>query len=116
MGAAGERGGRKMFQIFMEMVVAPLCWATGAGLKKLVGRPRSESGFVELCLGVLFYLVLLVVLPVAVFSIHAATMKYPTSEPAKHVVIDQCRTAQDANAAVRALCKAMHRKAGTERL
>jgi hypothetical protein len=116
MGAAGWRGGRKVFRVFMEMIVAPLCWVTGAGLKKLVGTPRSESGFVELCLGLLFYLVLLVALPVAAFPIHAAAMKYPTTEPAKHVVIDQCRAPQDANAALRALCKAMHREAGAERL
>ena len=53
-------GTRMIADFFFEVIVEGLFWSTGAGLKKLTGRPLSESGYSEKWLGFLFYAALIV--------------------------------------------------------
>jgi hypothetical protein len=48
-----------MADFILEMITEGLFWSTGAGLKKLTGRPLSETGASEKWLGFLFYLALI---------------------------------------------------------
>jgi hypothetical protein len=46
--------GELLGEILMMVIAEKVCWAIGAGLKKIAGRPLSETGSGEELLGFLF--------------------------------------------------------------
>jgi len=56
-------------EIFLMPIAEKVCWAIGAGLKTIAGRPLSETGSSEELLGFLF-LVFLVFAGSVYLSVH----------------------------------------------
>lgn len=54
------------------MILEGLLWGTGAGLKKLTGRPLSETGSAEKWLGFFFYLAIIVA-AIVILNVHKSS-------------------------------------------